>query len=262
MTIENVGSMVKNDSDGSGSNGFMRTDSDGRIVHAGTEFVPDDKSAQPLLLAGNDDMLGQGSWVFRTVDVSTGVVSGQGTHDDFRNVSSHWFPKTLSFDEGLEVFASQKANRVDCMIDARNVQFGDDGNGKFCVGLTSDTIDGSYYPTDWAARQLCNWFKVPQTLWVSYKSGDTAINLEVLLCAFRAGRALHETEKLLLFRTYNDGTLRGVMSDSYSIVDNDVFLEMLQEFIPGGRSSGLNKPGPIEASIPIGCSFVRDCLPG
>jgi Domain of unknown function (DUF932) len=232
-TTGNDGVMVFNPADGSGANGFMRTDVDGRVVPAGTVFVPNDVQAQGLLLQGNDKMRAEGSWVFRTVDPNTGIVSGQGTHADFRNVSAHWYPQTLSFEEGLEVVSNQKAAREDIMFDARHVVFEDDGQGKFCVRIG----ERSFYPTDWAARQLCNWFKVPQTLWVAYMGGETAISLPVLLLAFITGRGMYETEKKLLFRTYNDGTLRGVMSDSYSIVDNDQFLEILQAFIPGGRLS-------------------------
>lgn len=224
------GTMVFNAPDSTG-NGFTRTDANGRIVPAGTEFVPDNKDS--LLLKGNDEMLKEGSWVFRKVDPITGAVSGQGTHKDFRNVSSHWYEKTLSFDEGLEVFSAQKANRHDFMHNAQHVVFEDDGQGKLAVRVGEQ----SFYPTDWAMRQLCKWFKVPQTLWVSYSNGDTAINLEVLLTAFRNGVKMHDKQKDLLFRTYNDGTLRGVMSDSYSIVENDFYLEMLREFIPNGRLS-------------------------
>lgn len=234
MTDSVDGVMVFNAADGSGPNGFMRTDADGRVVHAGTVFVPNE--AGPLLLQGNDKMKAEGSWVRRTVDLNTGVVSGQGTHEDFSAVSAHWVSQTLSFDEGLQVVSNQKAARDDIMFNAQNVRFDDDGKGKFvvCVG------DKQFNPTDWAARQLCNWFKIPQTLWVAYQSGDTAIDLDVLLCAFRKGILTHDKEKQLLFRTYNDGTLRGVMSDSYSIVDNDQFLEILKEFIPGGRLSHFN----------------------
>jgi len=227
------GTIVQNFADGSGQSGFMRT-IDGKIVHAGTEFIPNDKAADGLLLQGNDKMRGEGSWVFRTVDEETGEVSGQGTADEqgFRNVSQYWYPQTKSFDEGMQIFAEQKAQRKDIMFNAQSVQF-IDVDGSFAIGMGEE----AFLPTDWAGRQLCNWFNIPQTLWVAYQGGETAIDLDVLLCAFNSGRRMHQKEKQLLFRTYEDGTLRGVMSDSYSIVDNDQFLEMLKEFIPDGRLS-------------------------
>jgi hypothetical protein len=174
------------------------------------------------ILSGNDEMLAAGSWV---------PAQGLAKDEGFRNVSAIWYPKTQSFEEGLELVAQQKANREDITFDVRRAAF--DVTDK---GITVDIDGRAFTPTDWAARQLCNWLKVPQTMWVHYKGGDSQ-DLELLADAFANGRRKYDTEKKLLFRTYKDGTLRGVMSDSYSIVDNDWYLETLQKFVPGGRLS-------------------------
>ena len=67
--------------------------------------------------------------------------------------------------------------------------------------------------------------------------GNDIGDLELLVAAFKNGRRKFESEKKLLFRTYKDGSLRATMSDSYSIVENDWYLEQLKRFIPGGRLS-------------------------
>lgn len=43
-----------------------------------------------------------------------------------------------------------------------------------------------------------------------------------------------DQKKPRLFRTWNDGTLRAVLSDKYCIVNNVWFMEVLRELIPGG----------------------------
>lgn len=188
---------------------------------------PREKSDDLVVLTGNDDMKSQGSWVFST----QGVATEQG----FRNVSQLWYPKTLAFAEGLEIVGKQKAMRNDITTDVRGIDFRvETVNDRpiFRLVVGSDV----FTPTDWAARQLCNWLDVPQTMWVHYNGGD-AQDLYLLCSAFLNGRNKYKDAKKLLFRTYKDGTLRGVMSDSYSIVDNDWYLETLQRFIPGGRLS-------------------------
>lgn len=182
-------------------------------------------NGEASILSGNDNLKSQGSF----------VKTQQGVADGFRNVSQYWLPKTLTFEQGFEQLAKQKQGREDLTIDVRDVNFLTKEN-VLVVGLNGK----EYKPTDWAARQLCNWFDTPQTMLVHYRDNPAA---QDLICrAFRLGRdgyanAKKKESKKLLFRTYNDGTLRGVMSDSYSIVDNEWYMNVLKEFIPGGRLS-------------------------
>jgi hypothetical protein len=182
-----------------------------------------------LVLRGSDAKRAEGAWVFET----QGVAAEQG----FRNVSQYWYPKTLSFEEGMKIVTEQGREREDITFDVRKVQFGIAEKTDNAPASVTVSIDGrTFRPTDWAARQLCNWLKAPQTMWVHYSDGDSA-DLELLADAFRNGLRKYDAEKKLLSRTYADGTLRGVMSDSYSIIDSDWYLSVLQEFIPGGRLS-------------------------
>jgi len=176
------------------------------------------------ILTGNDEMKSAGGWVF----------TDQGVADGFKNVSQYWLPKTLTFEQGFEQIALQKQGRTDVMTDVRGLTF---ANGD--KGVEVDLGGQKLQPTYWAARQLCRWLNVPSTLWGFYHAGDAG-DRQVIVDAFQNGMRKFETEKQLLFRTYNDGTLRAVMSDSYSIVDNSWYLECLQEFIPGGRLSHFN----------------------
>lgn len=174
-----------------------------------------------VILTGNDDMKSKGAWVQRD----------QGVADGFQNVSQYWLPKTLTFEQGFEKMAEQKVGRVDKLFDVKKLAFSNSS------GPVKVSVDGQdFAPTDWAGRQLCRWLNVPSTMWGFYSSG-TVGDTGVLVNAFRNGQSQIEKSKDLMFRTYADGTLRACMSDSYSIVDNEWYMQVLEEFIPGGRLS-------------------------
>lgn len=179
------------------------------------------------VLTGNASTLEAGSFVF----------SQQGTaeKEGFRNVSQHWLPKTMTFEQGREQLAQMAAEREDSLIDAREIEFEIADKGiSVVIG------DRPFTPTDRAARQLCKWMNVPETVWAFYSEGN-ADERELLQKAFEVGqRKTFSKAKPLLFRTYKDGTLRAVLSDSYSIVNCDWYLGVLAELIPGGRLSHFN----------------------
>lgn len=178
-------------------------------------------------LVGDASTLLEGSFVF----TQQGVAADQG----FRNVSKDWYPKTKSFEEGLEQLEQDISARRDIKFDMKQLGFNLDSNG-----LSVQIGDEKFTPTDWAARQVCNWLDVPQTLWTRYATGKPG-DLEVLKHAFENGRNQVEESKTMTFRTYQDGTLRAMMSEGYSIVDNRWYLETLQKCIPGGRLSHFDK---------------------
>jgi hypothetical protein len=178
-------------------------------------------------LVGDASTLLEGSFVF----TQQGVAAEQG----FRNVSKDWYPKTKSFEEGLEQLEQDISARRDIKFDMKQLGFNLDSNG-----LSVQIGDEKFTPTDWAARQVCNWLDVPQTLWTRYATGKPG-DLEVLKHAFENGRNQVEESKTMTFRTYQDGTLRAMMSEGYSIVDNRWYLETLQKCIPGGRLSHFDK---------------------
>lgn len=176
------------------------------------------------VLQGNANARSQGSWVFE----SQGVAKDEG----FRNVSQYWLPQTLTYEQGIAQVENAKREREDIVFSAKHITFNP-------MGKTFQVqIDGRWFtPTEWAARQLCNWFNTPQTLLTFYKEPDN-LDMEVVTHALQNGRRKYEEKpKNLLFRTYKDGSLRGVMSEKYSMVDNTWYIKTLQEFMPGGRLS-------------------------
>lgn len=179
------------------------------------------------ILHGNEHKKNQGLWVY----MDQGVASEHG----FDHVSKLWYPQTQSYEEGIEQIEKAKRERLDIITNAAGVAF-DTKTGKDIVV----TIEGQRFtPNDHSARQLCNWFSVPQTLWTYYMRKDnTEGDVDVLLKAFRNGLEFTFKEpKDLLFRTYKDGTLRGVMSKKYSCIPNEWYVELLKKYIPGGRLS-------------------------
>lgn len=176
------------------------------------------------VLEGTDNAKAQGSWVY----TDQGVASEQG----FGHVSKDWYPKTMSYEDGIATIEEEKRQREDITFDAKHVEF---------IPL-KDTVqvklgDRVFTPSNWAAKQLCHWFGTPQTLLSFYKE-PCFYDMEVIAHALQNGKRKYaEKGKDLLFRTYQDGTLRGVMSSKYSTVDNVWYLKQLQELIPGGRLS-------------------------
>jgi len=177
-------------------------------------------------IVANPNAINEGKWVFEQ--------QGVAADDGFRNVSQYWLPKTLTFEQGLEKLEAERAERED-------ITFNPCGLGVFntAEGLIVSVSGAVFNMTDHAARQLCTWLGVPQTLWTQYRNGDHG-DREVIANAFKNGVrhwSMDNRDKELMFRTYRDGTLRAVLSTGYSIVDNRWYLETLQEFIPGGRLS-------------------------
>lgn len=170
------------------------------------------------VLEGNDHLKSQGSW----------VRNDQGVHQEFSAVSKTWIENgTITIEEGLERIDDEARHRRDILIDAKSAKILTDEHGLFLE------IDGANYrPNDWSGKQLCSKLATPQTLFTQYSK---PFDSHVLAYALSHGQK--GIDKQLLFRCYDDGTLRGVLSDSYSIVENRWYLELLAELIPGARLS-------------------------
>lgn len=161
------------------------------------------------------------------------------TGEDFRNVSKLWYDKTISFEQGREKMALERQEREDIEFRADAVEFSADANG---VIITIDERD--FRPTPFALAKLCTWFHAPQTVATYYLNAPNngkykrdVNDFECIAFCLENGVRRLPAGKELMFRTYQDGTLRSVMSDSYSIVDNDWYLNLLSALIPGGRLS-------------------------
>lgn len=177
-------------------------------------------------LVGNDTTKNAGSWVY----TQQGVASDKG----FNHVSKYWYPKTMSYDEGLEHSERLKKTREDIKEsrDAIDFEIVDDNGPKFRVHIQ----DRFYKPTEIAINQLCSKYGVPSRIYKALHEGDEE-DLETLQYVMR--NALRkQKEEDLLFRTYSDdNTLRAVLSDEYSIIPNTWYIKVLSKLIPGGRLS-------------------------
>ena len=65
----------------------------------------------------------EGQWVYD----SQGVASDQG----FGHVSKHWYPKTISYDQGMELLEAEQGHRQDYLVPVSELEFGiEDVDGK------------------------------------------------------------------------------------------------------------------------------------
>ena len=77
----------------------------------------------------------EGQWVFD----SQGVASDEG----FGHVSKDWYPKTISYDEGMDQLEAEQGHRQDYLVPVADLDFGVinlDGRAQFVVTLTIRTL--------------------------------------------------------------------------------------------------------------------------
>jgi hypothetical protein len=174
------------------------------------------------------------------------VLQGQqlATKEGFRNVSKIWYTQTISYEDGLQRIANEKAKREDILCTVKNMVPAVEGDtfgfryvdGRFFrptehaithIGGKADT--GTWFPmnllrpaTDVKGKQL-----------YARDRGDA----ETLAYAIANGFRRLDQSKKFLFRTYTDGTLRAMLTERYAIVDNEWFIDVLRKLIPGGRLS-------------------------
>lgn len=162
----------------------------------------------------------------------------------FKNVAKIWYNQTISFDDGIKSVEEIKAGREDIVESIGDAVIKNDGNKVLVM------IDGrEFAPTQHALCQLGTWCDTPHTLLNTYSKpklnvkGEVKYNrddrdADLIVRALRLGQSrVADKSKEMLFRTYNDGTLRAVLSDRYAIIDNRWYLETLKQAIPEGRLS-------------------------
>ena len=197
------------------------------IVPAGTDVVSSNpRGYTPITNTSRD-----GDFVHKGQTMSGSV--------GFRNVSRLWYDKCITIETGLEQMAEQRKEREDLTVPVSTVGFKSDDKG-----VTIQIGDREFRPTPYALSKICTWFHTPQTVASYYmnppnngKYNRDSLDYDVIAYALENGIRRVSPEKELLFRTYKDGTLRGVMSDIYSIVDNEWYLLCLQQMIPGAMLS-------------------------
>ncbi len=165
---------------------------------------------------------------------------GGSEKEGFKNVSSKWINKTLTFEQCLENLEKERSNREDITDCWSNFEFVPDGKK-----IALKNADGRVFtPTEYALGQLAGWSAIHpshiiKTLSPEFKPDELDIELLCLTLNHRKERYHFdnkEQERELLFRTY-DNSLRAVLTTGYGIIDNRWTLERLNELIPNGRIS-------------------------
>lgn len=171
------------------------------------------------------------------------VLESQGTaaKDGFRNVSSLWYPKTHDFAFGLEQIEKGIQSRKDIETSLDAVTAVIDEQSRFAFAFE----DGQeFVPNAHALRQFAVKLGIPITT-VNHLTGEWSGDdgLGLLRNTFNVGLRRHNADQntddkdKFVFRTYNDNTLRAVLTDSFAPIDNRWFLELLSTLIPDGRLS-------------------------
>lgn len=171
------------------------------------------------------------------------VLQSQGTAKEqgFRNVSSLWYPKTHDFAFGLEQIEKGIQSRKDITVSLDAVSAVIDENSRFAFAFE----DGQeFVPNAHALRQFAVKLGIPITtvnhLTEAWNDDD---GKALLRNTFNSGLKRHNADQnaddrdKFVFRTYNDNTMRAVLTDSFAAIDNRWFLDLLSNLLPGGRLS-------------------------
>lgn len=171
-----------------------------------------------------------GSFV-RTLEGRTGTGFAEGTH-----VHKDWWSKTKTYEQVMESCQMAVENREDILTARKNISCVADNN-KFYFQLN----DGrKFQPTDHAIEQFSVRSGIPSSTFLremrNIEGFDLADANTMALVGNNALRRI-DPDKEFRLRTYTDGTCRAFVTDKYAPVDNRWYLEVLSEFIPGGRFS-------------------------
>ena len=172
----------------------------------------------------------QGDFV-RTLQGATGTGFQDGTH-----VHKDWWAKTKTYEQVMQTAHVAVENREDILIESKGIS---------CVSENDDFFfklnDGrKFRPTDHAIEQFSVRADVPSSSFLremrNIEGFDSHDANTMAIVGNNALRRIDPDKKFRL-RTYKDGTCRAFVTDKYAPIDNRWYLEVLSEFIPGGRFS-------------------------
>jgi len=158
--------------------------------------------------------------------------------------------KVTSFSDAIDKVLDERRERQDIQIPISKFSLSLNADGNEIVG----TIDGQdYVPTEHCLKQMATWMGVSHAVLKQYmnpvlnqngtvKYERDQTDLELLVALFKNGVRDNriDTKKEFKFRTYNDGTLRAMLSDRYAIIDNVWYLEHLANIF---KTVGGDEPG-------------------
>ena len=181
----------------------------------------------------------------------------QEKNERFRNVSRVWTDQCMTFDEGRQKLAEQQSVIHDYKCPLSDWQC--DINDEDEVVLTYKPTSRPYRLTEnainniasisrgsrWAMQDLTKAKEHPTSK--DKRTGEPKVEYErdrtdaellkriVDHYLFHADRM--DQDKIRLFRTWDTGTMRAILSDQYFIVNNEWYLELIESVIPGGLLS-------------------------
>jgi hypothetical protein len=171
------------------------------------------------------------------------VKEQQGTAEGFSFVSQFWLPQTLSYQECIENMEKERDKIEDIKGKWADWKFSIGENG---IELVNQDGRG-FQPTQHAINQASGYCEVipsfiHKTLSPEFQADETDLQQLVDMMNYRKVR-YHQTNKNedreLTFRTYNNSTLRAVLSTQYMPINNSWLIGLMETLVPGGRISHL-----------------------
>jgi len=156
---------------------------------------------------------------------------------DFRCTARIWYDQTQDIGDGIDDIANKSTAREDVMAPLKHMRFVQNDAGEIVL----EYIDGrEFKPTDHAWKQMATWMHVSHGFLKQYsnpvikQNGSILferdnIDRHIFMKVFQNGYRRLDPDKMFRFRTYNDGTLRAMLSEMYAPIDNIWYLETIQE---------------------------------
>jgi len=179
------------------------------------------------------------------------VLQGQKLASDqnFRNVSKAWYDKCQTYDSVMDQVAEDQNKIQDIRAplsdftpvvneDNRAVLRYKDGRELIPTDHALKNMAVAGRTSDWFLRDLRETKNHQTKDEISFKRdrGDAELLVHCLKeTLWRKDRFDHDVERL--WRTWNDGTLRAMLSNKYAIVNNQWVMDIVREAIPGGMLS-------------------------
>lgn len=186
----------------------------------------------------------------------THFTDSQEKDKDCTKVSAIWTAQCMSFAEGQQKLAEQQKTIQDIKTPLRNWKTAINTNDEFC--LEYKPTGRQYVPTEHCLTNLAyvgrtsSWMLddlvhdkghatkkradgEPEIVFQRDRRDAELLCRIVDLTIFAADR--QDQDKPRLFRTWDNGTLRALLSEEYAIVNNQWFMELIESLVPGGLLS-------------------------
>ena len=150
--------------------------------------------------------------------------------DGFRNISKPWWEKTLPVDDVVQRLVSDAEECVDLEVSASDIQLDEDGT----ISLDGERLSFSTL----AYGNLCEWAKLPGGIREALLSQGDAEGKRLFSEAVNRGFRFYQYDRENNIKLRLRGTtVRAVVSDQYSSIENSWALETLSKIVKGGRVS-------------------------